>query len=304
MPFPDANAPSESQPWVRDVTPRADVVRRRASMSESNASSLATTAKTAYELIDNRIANIGTFTTGLFDQDRSVSAVTSYASLDAIPLLYEYIDGSYTERACVAKRIPFSKFNELTITADADLHEYTTSAVPSSINTTRPLRPMIQATIPPLPWISGSGTYLENGTSYASRWTVENFEPSVDYDIPGNVVPDSFSNNYGQAGGYHPDAPGTVTLSRDGYTGYSMKYTRQWLTDYMEAIRKYTMDNFPPSSGRYLAPDVNRVEILLGWYYRIYLGGDTSAIFAINDSRLVFNSTSTFVSESIRNLGY
>ena len=75
--------------------------------------------------------------------------------------------------------------------------------------------------------------------------------------------------------------------------------------DYMIAIRDYSMANFPPANGGILLPpDVNRVEIVLGVYYQPYTNpAPTNSLF-INDSRLVFESTNTFITEGIRNMGY
>lgn len=303
--FPDSNAPKESQPWVREVTTRADATRRAAASTESNAYSLSASAKSSYELIDNRIANIGSFTTGLFEQGRYFYRVDNYSELAGLQSLYNYADGSFQEYAAVTKRIPFAQYNELTVTADAEWHGYTTDNTSASISEVRPLRPMIMATIPPLPRMSASGAYTPNGTTYASRWTVENFEPFLDYDIPGNVVASAFSATYGQDLGYYPNAPAQIKVSRDGYTGYSMKYTRQWLTEYMLAIRDYTMENSPPAAGSYyLPPDVNQIEIVLGWYYRVYTSVTPTNDLHINDNRLIFTSGSTFIFEGIRNMGY
>lgn len=304
--FPDANAPAPVQPWVRAVSTRADKVQRDSTRTEHNAYNLAFSAKSSYELIDSRIANIDTFTTGLFSQGQYSDSVNSYAALSNMAKLYDYPDGNYHEYTAVVQRIPFAKYNELTVTASSDVHSYTTSGTATGINRDRPLRPMIMATIPTLPVIRANGSFEESGLGYAARWTVENFEPFLDYDIPGNLVPNSYGANYGQTVGYHPSfSPSILTThSVDGYNGYSMKYTRQWLTEYMDAIRVYTMEVLPPPPGDfYLAPDVDQVEIILGWFYRAYTAG-TDDNLNLNDNRLSFTADTAFILEGIRNLGY
>lgn len=305
--LPDSNVPTPALPWARDVGNRAVAASAAASITEGNAYAIANSAKAAYELIDGRISNIDTFTTGLFQQDTATTKVSSYSQLSAIPLLYQYTSGDFDVRACVTKRIPFAQYNELTVTADGFFQGYTTNTGATAIPQSPSLLPMIMATIPALPRMNADGSYTPNGLVYASRWTVENFEPSLNYNIPGNIVPTIYGSTYAQAGGgFHPDfsASTQIRISRDGYSGYSMKYTREMLMDYMDAVRDYTTENFPPPAGAKLyAPDVNQVEILLGYYYRVYQGAATNDLY-INDNRLAFTGGATFVLEGIRNMGY
>jgi hypothetical protein len=257
-------------------------------------------------LVSERIANINSFANGLFEQGAYSNSVASYAELSALPILYQYTSGNFNVKACVTQRIPFSKYNELTVTADGFFNSFTTDAAATGISFERPVLPMIQATIPSLAIMLADGQYIENRLTYASRWTVENFETFTNYNIPGNSVPGEYSSTYGQAPpGYHPNNGNTqIRYSRDGYTGYSMKYTRQWLMEYMNAIVDYTTINTPPPAGaRYYPPDVNLVEILVGYYYQEYIGAATNALY-VNDPRLTFAAGSTFILEGIRNTGY
>jgi hypothetical protein len=73
----------------------------------------------------------------------------------------------------------------------------------------------------------------------------------------------------------------------------------------MQAVTDYTTEAFPPPVGsRYLAPDVNRIDIVLGYYYQPYVSGTPTNVLYINDARLTFNAGNTFSFEGIRNLGY
>lgn len=304
--FPESNAPIPSQAWVRDVSDRASAAQRHSTMTERNAYALAGNVKTAYELIDNRIANIDTFTNGLFEQKAYTHEVTSYAALDAVPTLYDYTDGSYQEYAVTTHTIPFAQYNDLTITGDGSFIGYTTDATATDISITRPIRPMIQATIPPLGLLLSDGRYFPNSLSYASRWTVENFEPFTDYNIPGNSVASAYSSWYGQVGPayFPPSGLTSVNYSIDGYTSYAMHYTREWLMDYMDAILRYTTANTPPpAGGRYLAPDVNLVDIKLGYYYHLWIGSPTTVLF-LDDARLNYTAGATFSLQGTKNMGY
>lgn len=305
--FPESSAPPESQAWVRDVSDRASSGGRKAASNERNAYSLAAASKSASALVSQRIANINTFTTGLFEQGIYSDTVGSFAALDAKPTLYEYASGDFQVKNSVIQRIPFSRYNELTVTADGFLNSFTTNAAATGIDGGRPVLPMIQATIPSLAIMLPDGRYIEGQLSYASRWTVENFEQFLPYNIPGNVVPNAYSSTYAQAPpGYHPDN-GNVQIrqSRDGYTGHSMKYTRQWLMEYMQAIADFTQINTPPPAGaKYYPPDVNLVEIVLGYFYQPYTSATATNTLYINDNRLSFNAGATFSLEGIRNMGY
>lgn len=305
--FPESAAPPESQAWVRDINDRAARLSRAASSAERNAYTLASTSKSASALISDRISNINTFTTGLFEQGIYSDTTNTFASLDGKPTLYEYASGDFQVKTSIVRRIPFSRYNELTVTADGFLNSFTTDAAATGIDGSRPVLPMIQATIPSLSIMFADGRYIEGQLTYASRWTVENFEPFAGYNIPGNVVPTQYSSTYGQLPpGYHPDN-GNVQIrhSRDGYTGYSMKYTRSWLMEYMQAIADYTQVNNPPPAGaRYYPPDVNLVEIIVGYFYQPYTSATATNNLYINDSRLTFNAGVTFSLEGIRNMGY
>ena len=305
--LPEPNAPGECQAWVRDVSKRTDVVSRHASRTEGNAYALAGNAKTTYELLGNRIENIGTFTTGLFEQDMVEHSMETYATLDALPVLYEYAAGDFQVKTAVVDRISFAKYNSLTVTTDGFLRSFTTDVTATGIPVDRPLLPMVQATIPSLGIMLSNGTYVPDQLTYASRWTVENFEPFAGYNIPGNVVPAAYSSTYGQGPpGYHPDSGLTqIRHSRDGYTGYSMTYTREWLIEYMNAITQYSNDNVAlPSGARFYPPDVNLIDIVLGYYYQPYTSVTSTNLLYINDARLSINAGATFVTEGIRNMGY
>lgn len=305
--FPNANAPVPSQPWVRNVTERADTLNRQATRTESNAYALANSAKTSYELIDDRITNIDTFTTGLFEQDMHGITLDTYAEIQTKPILYQYASGNFDVIAAVTRRIPFSKYNELTVTAGGSIHSYTTAAAATDISIDKPVLPMVMATIPAMDQMNPDGSFTTNAFGYDSRWTVENFESFLDYDIPGNLVPSAYTSTNVGSDGFYPRYSTTLRaeLFVDGWTSYAMKYTREWLMDYMIAIRDYSMENFPPSNGGILLPpDVNRVEIVLGFYYQPYTNpAPTNSLF-INDNRLVFTSSNTFILEGIRNMGY
>lgn len=305
--LPESNAPKEANPWVRNVSNRALSIQSAASRAEANANALASANRSAMALVSSRVENVDSFTTGLFEQDSQVDVVNSWAALNALPVLYEYTDGNFRVVASVTKRIPFSRYNELTVTADGRLNSWTTSAGISGISSNTCI-PMIQATIPPLSLMLADGRFLPNSLTYASRWTVENFEPFAGYNIPGNVAPTIASSSLGFTtdGGYHPEfSPSiAVTSSLDNSTGYSMRYTRQWLSEYMEAIREYTTTNNPPPAGaRYYAPDVNMVEIVVGYYFREFTSTPGTTLY-INDNRLSFTSSNTFSFEGVRNMGY
>lgn len=305
--FPESNAPAPSQGWVRNVTERASVVSSAASRTERNALALSGSIKSSYELVDNRIANIGSFTTGLFEQGMYDNEVSTFAALDSLPRLYTYTSGSFEERAAIVGRIPFARYNELTVTADGFMESFTTDVTATTIDITRPVQPMIVATIPPFPRMNADGSYVANSLSYDPRWTVESFEPFLNYNIPGNVVPTAYSSTYGSGTqGYHPRSGGVLTRkSRDGYTGYSMKYSRSWLVDYMQAILDYTNNASPPPAGaRYYVPDINQIEIIVGYYYTPYTSATATNTLYVNDTRLQFTTGSTFVLEGVKNLGY
>jgi hypothetical protein len=305
--FPESNAPAETQPWVRDVSDRAYKAQVKAGVTERNAYAMAGTNKSALELISGRIANIDTFTTGLFEQERQVDSHDSYAALNSLPVLYQYNSGDFRYVAAVTKRIPFSEYKELTVTADGIFNGWTTSGTATSIGVYSSLLPMIMATIPPLARMNANGSVTQDATAYDPRYTVENFEQFAAYNIPGNVVPAEPSSTFSPVEpGYHPEFSGvtSVTRFRDNYTGYSMRYTREWLTEYMEAIRVYTTNISPPPAGAYYyAPDVDRVEIILGYYFQEYIGAATNVLY-LNDNRLSFKAGNTFSLEGIRNMGY
>lgn len=304
--FPESSAPPTSQAWVRNVSERAAERFRHANRTERNSYSLAANTKSAYELISNRIANIGTFTTGLLEQEMYSGSLVDYAQLAALPVLYEYASGDTQVKTAITHRIPFAKYNELTVTADGYNYMRTTSTSATDL-TGNPLMPMIMATIPPLGLMQANGTYVQNQLTYASRWTVENFEPFTNYNIPGNVVPNDYSQTYGASGPavYHPLSGTTQNkIQRDGYSSYSMKYTREWLNEYMQSILEYTTENTPPPAGaRYFPPDVNQVEIILGYYYRIYTGPGTNVLM-VNDPRMIFEAGATYSLEGVRNMGF
>lgn len=305
--LPEPNAPTAAQPWVRNVTNRSEAILGKATRTEHNAYALAATAKSAYELLGNRIVNIDTFTTGLFEQGSYSNELSSYAELSSLAPLYTYASGDYQEHAVIVRKIPFARYNALTVTASGHVNAFATSSTATDINSVRPLRPMITAQIPPLPIMRSNGSYEPNGLTYAERWTVENFEPFLDYNIPGNVIPDSFSTEYSQGPpGMHPgNGTNQVRESRDGYVGYSMRYTREWLLDYMRAIADYATENSPLEAGSYyLPPDVNQVNIFLGYFYRTWESSTANNNLQINDNRLTFDAGSTFILEGIRNLGY
>lgn len=305
--FPNANAPKPCQPWVRNVTDRADALNRQSTRVESNAYSMANTAKTSYELIDDRITNINTFTTGLFEQDMYSITLDTYTEIESKPILYQYASGNFDVRAAVTQRIPFARYNELTVTADGAIGAYTTAAASTDISIDKPLLPMVMATIPSMDRINPDGSFTTNAFGYDTRWTVENFESFLDYDIPGNLVPSAYTSTFLGDNAFYPGYSTTLRAVHhmDGYSSYAMKYTREWLMDYMLAIRDYSMANFPPSNGgTLLPPDVNRVEILIGFYYQPYTSLTPTNSLFINDSRLVFSSTNTFILEGIRNMGY
>jgi hypothetical protein len=305
--FPPANAPAPAQQWVRDVTNRASAIQTASTTTERNAYALAGNAKIAYELIDDRIANIDSFTNGLLEQAFYDNSLAGYTDLSALPVLYEYASGSYQVKTGIVQRLSFASYNDLTVTTDGFIQAFTTDVTASTIANDHNLLPMIQATVPPLSIMYDDGRYVENGTSYASRWTVENLEQFVGFNTPGNSVPSTASSTYSQSPpGYHPDN-GNVQIrhSRDGYTGYSMRYTREWLMAYMDAVVEYTNGVSPPPAGaRYLPPDVNQVEIIMGYYYDIYTSGVATNILYLNDNRLTFSAGATFVLEGIKNLGY
>lgn len=306
--FPEANAPAPTQQWVRAVEERLSKVNRTATSVERNAYNLADSTRASYEHIDNRVANINNFTTGLFDQVAYSDSQSDYAGLSSLPLLYQFASGNFETRAAVLQRIPFAKYTDLTVQIDGAFQGYTTSTTATGIARDRDVIPMCMATIPPLARMNANGSLTENALTWGSRWTVENFEPFVNYTIPGNTVPNSFSSSYGQATvGYHPDfSPTTQTQKTlDGYTGYSMRYTRQWLTEFMDAIRVYSTNSNPPPAGAYYyAPDVNQIEIIVGYFYSPYTSATATNVLHVNDSRLAFSTSGTFLFDGVKNLGY
>lgn len=307
--FPDSNAPKEANPWVRIATERAQSVQNAAARLERNAYAFAASTKDAMASISNRVQNVGSLTTGLFEQENHYASVTSFAQMDALPKLYASDSVNYRTAVAVTKRIPFAKYNELTVNVDGHISLWTTASGTSGFaTTTRNCIPIVQATIPPIGMITSNGNYNPNGFNYASDWTVERFESFANYDIPGNVVPAAWGSRYDIASvGYHPEfsSSSTIQLADDGWTGYSMRYTRQWLMEYMQAVTDYTTVNFPPpAGGRYLPPDVNRVEIILGWHFLSYINATPSPFLFINSPGTNLFAENTFSSEGVRNLGY
>lgn len=305
--FPESNAPAPCQPWVRDVTNRAAATNRRAASTERNAYSLASAAKSSYALISDRIENIGSFTTGLFEQENISDTRDSYTSVGDLPVLYAYPSGDFLISTGLLKAISFNKYDELTVTADTRHSMWTTSSAVTNIGVSSGFLPMIMATVPPLASMSATGVFNPNALNYGTRWTVENFAPFVDFQMPGNNVPDFPSAVHDiNVTGFHPEFSSTtqITNSKDNYTGYSMRYTRDWLMQFMEAVKDYATANSPlPAGSFYYPPDVDQVQIVLGYYVRSYIGGTTSTAY-LNDSRLSFTSDTSFSLEGVRNLGY
>jgi hypothetical protein len=307
--LPEANAPKECNPWVRSVSDRTTAVQQQASRVEANAYAHAASTKNVMSDISTRVQNVGTLAKRLFQQEVHYASVNSYSQMSDLPVLWTRTSGDLRTYAVETKRIPFAQFNELIVTADGRSSVWTTSTLNRTFaHSITQCIPFIQATIPPMSVLAEDGTYLPNTFSYASDWTVENFETFAGYNIPGNIIPSVWPSAYYQESlGYHPEFSASTNVRRsvDGFTGYSMRYTREWLQAYMVGVADYTNTTFPPSipNAKYLPPDVNLVDIVVGWRFVESLVTDTS-FWHLNNSQISLFSENTFSFEGVRNMGY
>src|SRR5690606_23091885 len=144
-----------------------------------------------------------------------------------------------------------AQFNELIVTADGRSSVWTTSTLNRTFaHSITQCIPFIQATIPPMSVLAEDGTYLPNTFSYASDWTVENFETFAWYTISANILPGAWPSAYSQESlGDHLEFSASTNVPRsvDAFTAYSLRYSREPLQAYMVGVAAYTNTTFPPS---------------------------------------------------------